>query len=401
MVRFDSETGLSADETSAIREGIVNDWTAVFSDEVATLNTESESPAGQIIDSMAVLVTAKDTEFLNLANQFNPLVADGRFQEAIGKIYFLNRKVAESTVVTCQCSGLMGTVIPAGSIIQNTEGYKLESIETATIPAFGVVDVEFKVQESGAIPIGANTCTKIITVIPHWDTVNNASAGTVGRVKETRGEFEERRYKSVAANAHGSVVALYGAIAGLPGVLDCLILENRKDEPTTIQGINLIGHSVAIVVYGGADVDIAEAIYNKLDAGCGTNGDNQVTFISDDGSYNTYNIVRPTPTPVHIAVEINETTLTPATITQDIKDAIYNDFIGADVNSGNTRVGAAQTIYASRFSVATIKTAGVTDLISINIGWSANPTGTVITADANIEPTISKDNITVTINPMP
>ncbi len=399
MVRFDSETGLSADETSAIREAIVNDWTAVFSDEAATLNTESESPAGQIIDSMAVLVTAKDTEFLNLANQFNPLIADGRFQEAIGKIYFLNRKIAEPTVVTCQCTGLQGTVIPAGAIIQNTDGYKLESLETAVIPAAGVVDVEFRLQETGAIPIGANTCNKIITVIPHWDTVNNASAGTLGRVKETRGEFEERRYKSVAANARGSVVALYGTIAGLPGVLDCLILENRKDEPTTIQGVNLIGHSVAIVVYGGTDVDIAKAIYNKLDAGCGTNGNHEVLYISSDGSYNRYNIVRPTPTPVYIEVVINENASTPSTVTQDIKDAIFADFNGTDANSGNTRVGAGQTIYASRFSVATIKTAGVTDLVSINIGWTASPSGTYITADADVEPTISKDDITVTINP--
>jgi preprotein translocase subunit SecY len=72
-ITFNPETGFSSDSTSVIRQSIVDDWTAVFDDENATLNTSSESPAGQIIDSLAVLVTGKDSEFLNLANQFNPL----------------------------------------------------------------------------------------------------------------------------------------------------------------------------------------------------------------------------------------------------------------------------------------------------------------------------------------
>ena len=57
-ITFNPDTGMSAQDTATIRQGIVDDWNAVFSDENATLNTESESPAGQIIDSMAVLCTA-------------------------------------------------------------------------------------------------------------------------------------------------------------------------------------------------------------------------------------------------------------------------------------------------------------------------------------------------------
>ena len=130
-IEFDPQTGLSAQDTETIREAIVADWKTVFDDEDATLNTAPESPAGQIIDSITVFVAAKDAELLNIANQFNPLVADGRYQDAIAKIYFITRKTAEPTVVTCQCTGLQGTTIPQGAIIQNTDGYRLASVDEA------------------------------------------------------------------------------------------------------------------------------------------------------------------------------------------------------------------------------------------------------------------------------
>ena len=397
-IHFSPDVGFTADSTSVIRQKIVDEWTAVFNDEDATLNTSSESPAGQLIDSTAVLVTAKDSEFIHISNQFNPQLASGIWQDALGEIYFLKRKTATSTVVSCTCTGLAGTTIPQGSVIQTTDGINLASVGAATIGAGGTVDVEFACTESGAIPIGSHTATKIVTVIAGWDTVDNAQDGVLGSLVENRQDFEKRRYNPVAKNAHGSRAALQGAVYQVDGVLDCKVLENKTDSTVTTEGISLISHSVAVCVYGGNDTDIAEAIYNKLDAGCGTNGSTTVSYTSDDGVVNTYKIVRPTPTPVYISVEINATPTTPATVSDDIKNAIIADALGNDPNSGNTRCGLGQTIYASRFTVATVKTAGVSDLVSLYIGWAASPTGNSITTDANIEPVFDADNIEVTIN---
>jgi len=397
-ITFNPQTGMSADDTATIRQSIVDDWNAVFSDETATLNTESESPAGQIIDSEAVLVTAKDSEFLELANQFNPKTASGIFQDAIGAIYFMARKVAQPTVVTCQLTGLYGTTIPAGSMIQNDDGIKLTSVGVVTIGADGTAEVEFQTVDAGPITIAAETCNKIITVIAGWDTVTNASAGVPGQLIETRQEFEKRRALSVANNSHGSRLSLQSSLAALDGVVDCLVLENKTNETITKQGVSLISHSVAICIYGGSNDDIAETIYNKLDAGCGTNGSTSVTYTDADGTVNTYQIVRPTATDIYISVEINQTSTTPSTIINDIKNAVYNDFYGQDANSGNTRRGCGQIIYASSFSVALIKTAGVSDLVAVTIGLSAPPSGSSVTMDADQEPVLSLDNITVVMN---
>lgn len=400
MITIDVNNGLTAQDTAEIRQAVVDDWTAVFDDEQATLNTGSESPAGQIIDSIAVLVTAKDSELLELMNNFDPRVASGIFQDALGSIYFLKRKTAQPTVVTCQLTGMNGTVVPAGAIIQNEDGIKLTSVGAVTIGEGGTAEVEFQTQETGPIAIGAESCTQIVTVIPGWDTVNNEVAGTLGQNLESQYAFEKRRALSVANNAHGSRLAIESSLAALDGVVDCLVLENRSDVSVTKQGVSLISHSVGICIYGGNDTEIAKTIYNKIDAGCGTNGSTTVSYTSEDGAINSYQIIRPDPTNVYIAVTINETTSTPQNIEDLIKDAVYNDFYGNDTNSGNLRRGCGDTIYASSFSVALIKTAGVTDLETIYIGLTSSPASNSITLDADEEPVLDKDNITVTIVPM-
>jgi hypothetical protein len=174
-------------------------------------------------------------------------------------------------------------------------------------------------------------------------------------------------------------------------------LENKLGESVTKQGVNLISHSVAICIYGGEDDDIAETIYNKLDAGCGTNGETTVTYISEDAAVNNYQIIRPDPTNIYVAVTIHATQNTPESIVSDIKDAVYNDFYGNDPHSDNTRRGCGDTIYASSFSVALIKTAGVTDLESIYIGRASDPSDNYVVMNADEEPVLDKDNISVTV----
>jgi uncharacterized phage protein gp47/JayE len=262
------------------------------------------------------------------------------------------------------------------------------------------VDAVFQCLEAGPIECPAGTLTTIVTVIPGWDSGTNAAAGVIGRNRESQADFENRRFASVAKNSHGSVFSLQGALADLDGVVDCQILENPTSSTVTKHGVSIPSHSVAICIYGGANADIAETIYNKKDAGCGTTGGTTVTHTATEAgnAVYSYSIVRPTPTDVKVAVEINKTDSTSATVEQDIKNAVIADFNGQDTNSGNTRVGLAQTLYASRFAVAVIKTAGVSDLVGITVALGTGTAGASITIPGDVEPTISASDITVTVN---
>ena len=405
-LKFDPQTGLSVDEVADVRDAIRADWIAAFAErDKPPLNVAPESPAGQLIDSETALVAAKDSELLYLANMFNPQTAEGVWQDALGKIYFQKRHMNDPSVVTCTCMGRYGTVIPAGSIVLMDDGHTLTSTSEATIGSGGTADVIFQMREGGPVPIPAGTVNAIVTTIPGWDTVTNPAAGTVGRFIESQAEYESRRKKSVALNAHGSVIAIYAAVAAVRGVLDCMVLENVGPDPIVKYGVTIGGHSVCVSVYGGADEDIAEAIYLKKDGGCGTSGDTRIAHVATDfnNAVYRYGIVRPTPTPIRMHAHIILTseprsyiTGMPSPITGDVRNAIIGDFNGENAKTGNPRVGMASRVYASRFYPACILTAGVVELVDIKIALGTGEFADYVDIMADQEPTLSPEDIAIT-----
>lgn len=395
---FDN-TGIFAEETSVIRERIRKEWINAFAtedDSLPPLDVNPETPAGQLIDGETALSSEKDNELVFLSNQFNPKTAVGAWQNALASIYFIQRKIAQPTYVTCQATGLYGTVIPYGAIVQDTNGNTFMNTAVATINASGQAILYTRCTELGAIEVASGTVTKIITTVPGWDSVTNAAAGVTGRNEESQAALESRRAQSVAKNSHGSVASLFGAIADINDVSALLILENTGNTDKTEKGVTIAGHSVYISVYGGSNTDIAKAIYNKLDAGCGTNGNTLVSYNprSDnpeqpDAVYSYY-IERPTATSTSIIVSLSDSQTD--TLTNAIKQAVVDNFNG---NSEYRRVKMGDTLYASRFYNDVIK-AGVTKLNSIKVKYSSDVSAVdTISVDADIIPTISASDVIV------
>ena len=94
MLQFDPQTGFSVDDVETVREQVRQEWINAFKAEnTPELDTEPETPAGQLIDSQTASIVQKDSEILYLANQMNPLTAEGVFQDALGQIYFITLKL--------------------------------------------------------------------------------------------------------------------------------------------------------------------------------------------------------------------------------------------------------------------------------------------------------------------
>ena len=376
-ISFDDELGLQVPATEDIRTAVADDWQKAFNrgEGSPLLDVEPTSPAGQLIDALTAEIEAKNSELLYLANQLNPKTAVDRFQDALGYIYFLTRKIAEATVVTCEVTGLNGTTIPYGAIVQSTEGYILTCL----------------------IEIAAHSVTKIVTVIPGWSSVDNDEPGATGRLKETRAEFEARRYASVAKNAHGSAISIYGTIADINGVIDCQVLENTGPNPKEMYGVNVDGHSVAVCVYGGEDDDIAEAIYTKKDAGCGTSGNTTIQHVAYDfaNALYEYKIYRPETISFNVQVAIPNASALNNSVKNAIKSAVITDFLGKSEISGNSRVGLASTVYASRFYIAVMSTDGVSQISNIKIALGNTNYADSVVINADQEPVITEDNVTI------
>ncbi len=377
-IEFDESAGLKIPSTEEIREEVIKEWQQIFNN---NLNTMPQSPQGQIIDSQTAHIATKNIEILKLSQQFNPLTAEGVWQDALGHIYFLKRKVAQSTRVVCFLLGLPGTYIPQNSKVSTSNDYLSSSSDKifylengCTLDENGRGVATFISETTGPIEVKANEINKIISVLPGWDSVINNDEGIVGRNEESQQEFEGRRYLSVSKNAHGSAAAVYGALADLENVVDLAVIENRKNIVQEISGVRVNPHSLFISILGGNDKEIAQTIYQKLSAGCDTSGSLQIQHVAEEFSnaVYTYFITRPTPLSFEIQVKIRLTLLTPATIEEDLQKKIFENFYGLDetISSVSTheaeKVRMASTVYSSRF-YNTIINNGVEDLLSVKL----------------------------------
>ena len=278
--------------------------------------------------------------------------------------------------------------------MQDVNGYTFYNINATTIGATGIAECIFRCSQYGPIQVGANIVNKIITVIPGWDSVNNAAAGAPGRDFETQAEFEQRRSDSVAKNAHGLAEAVEGTVGNIDGVIACRIEQNRGDVTITKYGVTIPPHSVYLSVYGGEQEKIAMAMHEKIDGGCGTTGNTKVTIADPtNGSEQVYYYQSPTVVGAAVKVTLKQTATTPTTITADIKAAVLANFNGQTVDEPRVKMG--DTLYASRF-YNSVTSAGVKNLSSIEVAFPSNG---IFSDEVDIPldnmPTLSEDDVTV------
>jgi hypothetical protein len=219
-----SKTGLLVPDEVDILNGRLTDFSTALG---SAMGTSLTSPQGQLAMSDSAIIADKNDQLLAIANQVNADYSSGRFQDAIGRIYFIDRIGAIGTTVTGTCSGLVGTQIPAGSMAQDEVGYLYVSLSDATIGATGSVDVVFQNLTKGPIGCAIGALSKVYKAIPGWSGVTNRAAGVPGNNEENRADFEHRRRNSVASNARNILNAIRGEILSkVAGVVDVYVTHN-------------------------------------------------------------------------------------------------------------------------------------------------------------------------------
>lgn len=360
--------GPMAPDSAQIVASVHDSWKRALGD---NLNTNPATPQGQIMSSQAAAIQDKNNQLLHLANMFNPETAEGQFQDALGRIYFLHRHPARATEVRVRCLGLPGTKLPGmneaePAKVRTSDGRVLVCRDGGEIGASDKTMLTFVLEEAGAVDIPAGAVTDIVRAIPGWDAASNPEAGVTGQNVESRAAFEARRYQSVALNARSVGGAVYARVAQLPGVLDVVVRQNRSAATITVDGVVLGPHSIYVGVLGGETEDIAHAIYESLSAGCDGNG-NTMVAVTDaiTGAVENVRFTRPESLRVGVRVVFRLNRQTPSDAEQRIKEAVMAEFYGE--NSGQSlRVGMGHDLFASRF-YSPILACGVTELVSMEV----------------------------------
>jgi hypothetical protein len=384
---------------SAILAGVQADIDSAFGGGV---NPGLTTPQGQIAQSETAIIGDKNSQIAFVANQVDPATASGKWQDAIGQIYFISRIQASGTVVDATCTGAAGTIIPQGALSQDSAGYLYASTAAATIPAGGSVSVQFQNQTTGPIPCSPGSLSVIYSAVPGWDTITNASSGALGTNVESRAAFEARRQLSVAKNGINSVQAIYGAVLGVANVIDAFVVDNPSASTITYgsTSYSMAPYSLTVSVAGGASADIAQAVWSKLSPGTPMNGNTSATVT--DTSYGppspaSYTItwLTPTSTPVYFAVQLKNISGLPSNITQLVQNAIIESFTGED---GGLRARIGQSTYSGRYYANVSAINANVEILSILMGFSAvGATNTALTFGIDQLPTITAANISVTL----
>jgi len=379
-----------------ILAGVQADINAAFGGGV---NPSLQTPQGQLAQTETAIIGDKNNQIAYIANQVNPSMASGIWQDAIGEIYFIKRIPGAGTVVQATCTGAVGTVIPAGAVAQDTNGYLYSLTSAITIPSSGSVTGSFQNQTQGSIacPIGA--LSTIYTAIAGWDTVSNPTAGALGNTVETRAAFEARRSASVAGNSLNSIQSIYAAVSAVPDVIDAFVVDNPSNTSVSYgaTSYSLAAHSVCVSVAGGTSSAVAQAIWNKKPPGCGYNGNTSVTVY--DTNYPTpvpYTVTYLTPTavPVYFKVQIQNNSFLPSNIVQLVQNAVIQSFNGLD---GGTAVGIASTSYSGRYYANINAINPNVNVIEVYLGTTSNPSTLLVSLGIDQLPTLSASNIAVNL----
>lgn len=404
-----TDLGPIAPDSADVLQAQTDIWQAAFDNR---LNPDPATPQGQLIASLAAIVQDKHSQILHLANMFNPATASGVWQDALAAIYFLERQPAVSTSVQVVCTGLPGVVIAgqnnsaAPARVRTADGTVLICQTGGVISPDGSVTLPFVAQEAGPIVIEAHSVTAIVEAQPGWDTVDNPAPGVTGRSLESRQAFETRRGRSVALNSRSMLSSVYARVGDIPGVIDVLARQNRGDNPITDNGVTLSPHSIYIAALGGAEADIAEAIYNSVSGGCDYNGDTAVIYTDPvTGAVETVKFQRPAEYRFAVEVALQKNATTPADVVERTKANILADFYGEPYpNAGDgtahntqvTRIPIGGLVYASRFFCPVIS-AGGTQLVSVQIGPQGGPLGNTAQLTNAQYPSLTADDITVSV----
>lgn len=309
-------------------------------------------------------------------NSQSPQTAIGAGLDSLVKLNGIQRNAATYSKVEVTCVGEPGTKIAAG-VVQDTQLYRWDLPENQTLPSSGVLTCIATCEVPGNITVAPGEIQSILTPQYGWYTVSNSGAATPGVPTETDTELRARQNLSVALPSQTPLNATEAAILAVDGVTRSRVYENYTNT-TDPNGIP--SHSIAPVVEGGEDTDIAQAIATEKTVGCGTYGTTQITLPSQFSVGGSTNFSRPNDVIINVEITIvqltsNYTDALQEQIVESIKNYLDTLEIGASVESSSLYYPALSAMDNQKkpsFRISSITVDGGSGAAeTVSLAWNA------------------------------
>ncbi|WP_061306770.1 baseplate J/gp47 family protein [Clostridium botulinum] len=220
----------------------------------------------------------------------SPRYAEGNQLSDKGMYIGISRKQASKAEGAVTFIGEKGTVIYKGFKVATKSSIVFETTREGIIPESGSITLDVVAMTAGAsgnTPSG--TITLIVNPIIGLTSVTNEKDTIKGQDKESDTEFRERYKASVSirnTNVYDSIMANVLRVTGVSSV--------HIKENDTMQVVNGIPEKCfRVLVVGGDDKEIAQAIFDKKPGGIQAYGSKYIGIEDSMGEIHPIGITRP------------------------------------------------------------------------------------------------------------
>jgi hypothetical protein len=370
-----TSVGFLAPQPASVLAGVQLDIDAAFG---RNLNYGFTTSQGQLASSWGATIVNANSIFVYFSQQTDPARNSGRWQDAVARIYFLEREPSAPTALQIACNGAQGTPIPLGALVVDPSNNQYQCVQAGTIPAGGTVTLAFAAVLPGPTPVPQTV--KIVQVLAGWDSAAVVT-GAVGRNVEGTAAFEARRADTVAGNSFGPIGAIIGAVAKVSSVLDYYGFSNNSAGPVTINGVTIPAYSIYVAVAGGAPQAVADAIWSKKGAGAPMFGNTTLTVYDSNPLYSApvpYQITYEIPPALQVLfkVVIANGPLVPSSAATQVQSALIAAFSGQTLAADFVGSVAGTILTVSTLNSGTISVGQVVSDLTGNL--AANTTVTAL-----------------------
>lgn len=290
-------------------------------------NLDPSTPDGLKLAHDAEVFSALDETLQQAYNSKDPNKASGVDLDVIASLTGTSRsKGTASTVTGFVLSGVASplTTVPAGTIFESvTTGSRWTLDQQWTLDSSGQAVVDITCTEIGPIEADAGTITRIITTVPGLTSCNNPSPATPGTEIESDSSLRVKRATAVGRPGNNQIDSMLGELYAVDGTRRVKVYEN---DTNTTDSNGLPPHSIAPIIDGGTDADVAMAIYTKKNPGvalyqAGTPVSVDVTSPTYPDNVKTIKFSRPKYVDMIIAVTIKNDGSLPSNTQDLIRDA--------------------------------------------------------------------------------
>jgi uncharacterized phage protein gp47/JayE len=283
------------------------------------INVDPDSPDGQMINMFAQACIDLREVIEDIYTSMDPDQATGVVLDQRVAINGIMRNGGTYTVAPVEItvdravsligldtlSDALEADFPAGVYtVKDDAGTQFVLLDSVNIAAAGTATYDFRAVNIGAVLVEVGTITTPVTVIAGVTAIANASATSVQGVdEESDTALKIRRRKSTAIASEGYLDSIESNILALDGVTACVVDENVTNV-TDANGTP--AHYIWAIVEGGADADIAEAIYATKSSGSGMRGVTVVSVARPNGRTIDISFDRPTDEDLYIRFNVVE-----------------------------------------------------------------------------------------------